>query len=96
MSTTEISTPQVAKATTEIDDLINSWKKEMDSISDLNDTLMAMWKGNAREKYLSLWNEDLEKFSRLMVFMNQYNSALKEIVNEYSAGEEEAVNVVSR
>lgn len=44
MSTTEISMPQVAKATTEIDELISSWKKEMDNISELNDTLMTMWK----------------------------------------------------
>lgn len=96
MSTTEISMSQVGKATGEIDELINSWKKEMDSISELNDTLMTMWQGDAKEKYRSVWSEDMEKFSRLMTFMNQYNTALKEIVNEYSAGEDEAVNIVSR
>ena len=80
-----INTSEVTKKASEISNLLNSFKSQVENLTQTEGTLNGMWEGEAKETFHSEFQNNMQK----------YVTALQEIVQEYVKAENANLSTAS-
>lgn len=90
-----INTSEVTKKASEISNLLNSFKSQVENLTQTEGTLNGMWEGEAKETFHSEFQKDIVKMQQFHNNMQKYVTALQEIVQEYVKAENANLSTAS-
>lgn len=77
-----------------LDSLIGEWADAVNQITKLVEDLNTMWDGLANDSFNARWAEDLVKYGKLQLVMEEYRRAITDAMTKYAEYEQEIDNIV--
>ena len=71
----------------ELQQLNNSFKSEMDNLQETEQILAGMWEGSAKDAFRTAFNSDIVQMSNFYNAINTFADRLQEIVVQYERAE---------
>lgn len=96
MATMEITPSMMISIANDIKGKMEEWNACVQQIYTLHAEMDAMWEGAANDAFNAMFAEDKQKFTKLYQMMNEYQSAIITIANEYKSADQTAKETVSK